>query len=208
MSALERIAFFQGRRDEVPNQELARQLAGTDDIQGIREIAGHLWDQKSQIQSDCLKVLYEIGYLRPELIAPYAGDFLKLLRSKNNRLVWGSMLALASIARLRAEEIFSARAEIYAAMQKGSVITVDGGVSTLAGVASTDDARRKELLPYLFNHLATCRPKDVPQHAEKVLPAVDELHREAFVAVLEQRLEDLSASQRKRVEKVLRAVMR
>ena len=36
---LNRIAYFKGRRDEVPNQELARDLAATEDIAGIREIA-------------------------------------------------------------------------------------------------------------------------------------------------------------------------
>lgn len=89
MSALQRIAYYQNRRDEVPNQELAKELATKKDRKGIREIAENLWNKNVQVQSDCLKVLYEIGYLQPELVAPYAEDFLKLLHSRNNRLVWG-----------------------------------------------------------------------------------------------------------------------
>ncbi len=53
-----------------------------------------------------MKVLYEIGYLTPELIADYADDFLKLLRSKNNRMVWGGMIALATIAETKPREIW------------------------------------------------------------------------------------------------------
>ncbi len=39
MSVLNRLACSQGRRDEVPNQELAHALAATEDREGIREIA-------------------------------------------------------------------------------------------------------------------------------------------------------------------------
>jgi hypothetical protein len=96
MPVLNRIAYFQNRRDEVPNQELARELAGAKDRKGIREIARNLWHENSNVQSDCLKVLYEVGYLNPVLIARYVGDFLKLLKSSNNRLTWGSMIALST----------------------------------------------------------------------------------------------------------------
>ena len=79
MSVLSKIAFFQNRRDEVPNQELAKALASRKDCKGIREIGENLWHDNAQVQSDCLKVLYEIGYLEPALIAEGVGDFIKLL---------------------------------------------------------------------------------------------------------------------------------
>jgi hypothetical protein len=81
MSALEKIAFYQNRRDEVPNQELARQLAQFRDQSGIDEIAANMANKNSNVRSDCLKVLYEIGYLDPTLIAPYVEDFLRLFHS-------------------------------------------------------------------------------------------------------------------------------
>src|SRR5574340_1282096 len=94
MSALERIAYLQKRRDEIPNQELARDLARKKDRKGIQEIAANLWNTDRNIQADCIKVLYEIGYIDPKLVAEYAGDFVKLLGSKNNRLVWGGMIEI------------------------------------------------------------------------------------------------------------------
>jgi hypothetical protein len=102
MSALDRIAHLQNRRDEVPNQELARELAAQKDHQGIREIAENLWNDDKNIQADCVKVLYEIGYIDPFLIAGYADDFLKLLRSRENRLVWGGRLR-SPLCRIRAD---------------------------------------------------------------------------------------------------------
>jgi len=204
MSVLNKIAYFRNRRDEVPNQELARQLAAAKDRKGIREIAENLWNENPQVQSDCLKVLYEIGFLKPDLIADYAGDFLKLLQSKNNRLVWGSMIALSTVAEMKAGEIFLRVKEIKQAMANGSVITLDNGIKTLAIVASKKAAYQKQLLPFLLKYLATCRPKDVPQYAEKILVAVNAGNKKALLKILNQRLVDLKASQLPRVKKIIK----
>ena len=189
MSVLNEIAYFQNRRDDIPNQGLAHLLAQTRNAADIREIAENLWNKEPNIQSDCLKVLYELGYLAPELIADYAGDFLKLLKQRNNRMVWGGMIAISTIAALKADELFPHYEEIVAGMNKGSVITMDNGIKTLAGIASANAAYNRKIFPYLLEHLATCRPKEVPQHAEKSLPAVSSDNKKEFIAVLEKRME-------------------
>ena len=205
MSALDQIAHAQGRRDEAPNRELARKLASRRDQEGVREIARNLWNKDKNIQADCIKVLYEVGYLDPALIAPYVDDFLKLIRSRNNRLVWGGMIALATVARLKADAIFAHRDEIQQVMKAGSVITVDSGVLALARAASQNAKYRTAIFPFLLGHLKTCRPKDVPQHCEKVLVAVDSSNKAQFVAVLRARLADLSGGGLRRVTKVIKA---
>ena len=206
MSALERIAYFRNRRDEVPNQELARDLAARQDREGIQEIAQNVWHKNPAVQSDCLKVLYEIGYLDPALVADYAADFLKLLTSKHNRLAWGGAIALSTIAALKADEIYPHIAEIQAAMDGGSVITRDNGVKVLAEVAAQQATYNRKLFPYLLKHLETCRPKDVPQHAEKIVVAVNAKNRDEFSRVLNARLTDLNASQAARIKKLLKQV--
>jgi hypothetical protein len=201
---LDRIAHFQNRRDDAPNQELARDLAAAEDGAGIQEIAAGLRHPQAVVRSDCIKTLYEIGYLKPELIASYADEFLHLLHSRENRLVWGAMLALSTIASITANTLYPHVSEIQQAMQAGSVITRDNGVKTLAAIAADRDEYRRALLPGLLDHLATCRPKDVPQHAEAVALAVDAAHMTAFRAVLEKRLEDLSAAQIKRIQRLVK----
>lgn len=203
MSVLDRIASAQNERNELPNQKLARELAQKADRAGIREIAAHLWDRDKDVQADCIKVLYEIGYLKPDLIAGYFDDFLKLLESRNNRLVWGGMTALAAIAEIRAEQVFGHFPEIRKAMEAGSVITVDNGVQALARAASKDDRYGRVIFPYLLEHLATCRPKDVAQHSEKTLPAVNAANKADFIGTLEKRMADLSGSGLARVRKVV-----
>jgi len=204
MSALEHIAHFQNRRDEVPNQELARELAEKRDQVGIRVMAENLWNKDKHIQADCIKVLYEIGYIDPSLIAEYVENFLKLLKSRNNRMVWGGMIALSTVAHLKEGVIFAHLRDVQRAMEQGSVITVDAGVLTLAQVASANEEYSQTVFLILLDHLRTCRPKDVAQHSEKSLIAVSADNKNDFIAVLEKRMEDLSATQIRRVKKVIK----
>ncbi len=203
MNALSKIAHFQGRRDEAPNQELARELVQTADEAGIQEIAGNLWNRDPAIQSDCIKVLYEIGYLNPALIAGYADDFLRLACGKNNRLAWGGMIALSTVAAIKAAEIDAHLGPLIKAIDQGSVITVDNGVKTLAQVAAQQTTHRDDIIAYLLKHLVTCRPKDVAQHAEHSLAAIAADNKQAFIQALEGRLPHLTKSQAARVRKVL-----
>lgn len=204
MSILSQLAHSLGRRDEVPNQELARELASRKDQAGIHELAQNLWNKDKNIQADCIKVLYEVGVLDPPLIADYADDFVRLLRSKNNRLVWGGMTALAEVAKANPEGVFKHLDEIKKAKENGSVITVDNAISTLAYTAAANDEYNKAVFPYLLKHLSACRPKEVPQHAEKTLPAVTSSNKADFIKVLEKRIEDLSGSGLTRVKKVIK----
>jgi hypothetical protein len=181
-------------------------LAAKKDKAGIREIAENLWNKDKNIQADCIKVLYEIGSIELKLIADYAEDFVKLLRSKNNRLVWGGMTALHEIAKANPDAVFKYLDEIKKAKETGSVITVDNAVSTLAYTAAASDTYNKAIFPYLLKHLSGCRPKEVPQHAEKTLPAVNSSNKADFIKVLEKRMEDLSGSGSARVKKVIKQV--
>lgn len=203
MSVLNRLASSLSRRDEVPNHELAQDLAARQDKAGIHEIAENLWNKDKNIQADCIKVLYEVGSIEPKLIAGYTEDFVRLLRSKNNRLVWGGMTALAEVAKTNPDAVFNHLDEIKKAKETGSVITVDNAISTLAHTAAKEEYN-KAIFPYLLKHLASCRPKEVPQHAERTLPAVNSSNKAELVKILEKRIEDLTGSGLARVKKVIK----
>ncbi len=203
MTVIDQLASSLGRRDEVPNQELARQLAEANDREGIAEIATNLWSKDKAIQADCLKVLYEIGYRKPELVAPYVADYLKLLKNRNNRLVWGGMIAIATISGVAADALFPHIVSIQEAMDFGSVITRDAGVWALSDIAAANATYRAAIFPYLLNHLSTCRPKDVPQHAERIVVAVGTEQQADFLQVVEKRMKNLSAAQQKRLRRVI-----
>jgi hypothetical protein len=202
LSVLNRIAFSQNRRDEVPNQQLAKELAETVNRAGIEEIARNLQNKNTNVQSDCLKVLYEIGYLKPELIAEYAPAFLGLLKSKNNRMVWGAMIALATVADRKPAEIYRQLAAVSEAIHKGSLITIVWGVKALAKVAAANKTYKETIFPLLTGQLRKCIPRDVPMHAESILPAIDEENKQEFLRILESRKPEMTASQLQRLRKV------
>lgn len=208
MSVLGKLASAQGRRDEVPNQELARELAEKKNMKGIQEIAKNLWNKDQNIQNDCIKVLYEIGYIHPELIGDYVPDFVRSLSSRNNRLVWGGMTALSTVAEISARDVFRDLDKITKAIENGSVITVDNGIRVLAKVASAKDEYNGKIFPYLIEHLKHCRPKEVAQHAESTLPAVTSRNKKKFLQALNERLDILTAAQSARVKKVIEKVDR
>ena len=203
MSVINRLATTLGRRDDVPNRELARELAETKAVEDIRELVANLQNRDRKIQSDCIKVLYEVGYIAPELIAEYAEDFLALLRSRNNRLVWGGMSALATIAKLSASTLFEHWEEIREAIEKGSVITVDRGIKALSIVAAQRAEYGAVIFPYLLTHLRRCRPKDVARDAEAILVAVNSGNKKEFAEVINARMGDMRPAQVKRLKKVL-----
>jgi hypothetical protein len=206
MSVINRIAYYLNRRDEIPNQELAHQLAETEDKPGIHEIAVNLWNKNKSVRSDCLKVLYEIGYIRPDLIADYVDDLLKLLKDKENRMVWGAMIGLTTIADLRPHEIWGYIDDVIMAVDKGSLITVVWGVKTLSHVAAADKTYNTKLFPILLNQLQKCIPRDVAMHAESMLVTVDKANAASFLAVLEKRRPELTTSQLARLNKVIKKV--
>ncbi|MDP8207777.1 MAG: hypothetical protein P9L92_14005 [Candidatus Electryonea clarkiae] len=204
MAVLEKLACVQGIRSDVPNQELAGELASKNGSEEISEIVENLWNKDKTIQGNCIKVLYEIGYIKPALIAGYVDDFIKLLSNKNNRLVWGGMIALSTIAGIKYEELFKFRDTIKDAIEKGSVITVDAGIITLSNMAACGEKYNNALFPYLIKYLKNCRPQSVAQYSESISVAVTEKNKSRFVKTVNGRKKILTPPQLKRVDKLFK----
>lgn len=206
MSVLDKLASALERNDEVPNQILAKEIAGAGDKKVVRELVDNLSNKDKAIQNDCIKVLYEIGALKPDLIAGYVDDFVKLLHSRNNRLVWGGMTALGTIAPHKAADIWKHVDAIIEATDHGSVITQDWGVRVLATVSAQDVAYEKRIFPFLKSFLQKCPPKDLPRHAESVLVTVKPNNKADLLSLLESRQPALKAAPAKRLAQVIRKI--
>ncbi|GEM_PF-2463921 len=61
MSIVAKLASSLVRNDEVPNQELAKELCQTKDQTAIAELVQLLETGNTALKSDSIKVLYEIG---------------------------------------------------------------------------------------------------------------------------------------------------
>jgi len=73
MNPLSLLSSSLGRRDEIPNQELARSIIDKKNTEAVAELMANL---------------------QPKMIAGYAKELIVLLENKNNRLQWGAITAL------------------------------------------------------------------------------------------------------------------
>ena len=208
MSILSLLASAQGTNNSRANVELAKHISLTENSLAVKELIDNLFDKNKNIQSDCIKTLCELGYLKPELLTDYQDTFLKLLKSKNNRLVWGGMIALAAITDLRPAETFASLDEIMEAICKGTVITVDNGVKVLAKLNKHNDYFNTTD-PLLAEILWKCPIKQLPQYIEKVLASICSKNKEAYQAIIHKRKPECeNESQLKRLEKALKQIVK
>jgi len=201
---IEKLAFSLGRNDEAPNIELAKKLAASKNKKDIDEIADGLDSKTGQIAGDCIKVLYELAGITPELAAPYAEKFIGLLQSKNNRLVWGAMMALSKITALNPGLVCKNLDIIVKAYEKGSVITVDNSISVFAELAKAGKSYEKKAFPIIIKHLENCRPREVAQHSERAFACVNKGNAGEFKNTLLKRRSALTDPQKKRVDKLIK----
>ena len=205
-STIGSLASSLGRRDEGPNVELAQRIVKTEDKNAIKELVENLSNDKSDVQADCIKVLYEIGDRKPKLISGYVRQFLALLGSKNNRLAWGAMTALDSIALEVPAEIVDNLARITEIADEGSLITRDHAVSILTKLSSIKKHEVKAV-PLMVGQLEKCPDNQLPMYAEGIPPIVYDGNRGVFMKTLGSRLGGIEKeSKRKRVEKVMKLI--
>jgi len=205
MSVLHQLATALGRRDEVPNQELARRIVRERDAAAVQELVENLWHKNKAIPSDCIKVLYEIGAANPDLIANYYNEFGKLLESKNNRLVWGAMMALDTIVLKQPKGVHRLLSKILkTADSSGSVIARDHAVGILAKLATLKPYRR-DSIALLLEQLMSCPNNQFAMYVEMSAPVIDAENKERFRQLIEKRSAELEReSAKKRVAKVLK----
>lgn len=203
-TVLNKLASALHRRDEVPNQELAKEIIATANKEAVNELVKNLTHKHKAIQNDCIKVLYEIGERQPGLISEYLTDFLALLNHKNNRLQWGAMAALNCLVTLKPKEIYQQLPQITDAADKGSVITRDHAVAILIQLAAVPEYS-EHAFSLLVEQLLKSPPNQLPMYAERILPVIHAQNKDNFVAVLQSRLNTIAKeSKRKRVERVIR----
>jgi len=208
MKALDLISTSLNSPNDEPNQKLAKEIIASKNYEWVKELAENLSNEDKNIQSDCIKVLYEIGERgAPELIAAHWKAFIDILYSKNNRLVWGAMTAIDKIALLKPSEIFKNLELIEKIIEKGSVITIDHGISILAKLASFKEYQN-QVIPKLINQLEKCPAKQFPMYIEKSVIAMNKSTKEDFIGIIEIRYKDLEKdSQKKRVEKIRKKIL-
>jgi len=202
MGVLDQLAGALGRRDEGPNVALAEQLAASGDKDAIVELAEAVRSGTPRQRNDAMKVLYEIGARRPNLVIPHCGLFLEALASSNDRQVGGAMEALDSIASQRANEIAAELPRIIEAADKGSVTAKDRCTSILVKLARAGYADRA--MPALIEQVKKAAPAQLPHYAEQAASVLPPAEKPGFLAMLKDRVGQLGQrGKRERLEKLM-----
>ena len=204
MKIAEQLASALGRRDEAPNIELAKKIAGKGDAKATAELMELLQSKDKNTQSDAVKVLDEISKINPSLTAAYSQTFLSMLNSKNNRLQWGAMAVLDNICDEIPAKMYSSLPEIMEAAEKGSVITRDHAVSILIKLCA-HDKWNKDAFQLLKEQLQNCPVNQLPMYAENCMAVIKPAQKPEMIRLLSKRLPEIEKeSKRNRVEKVIK----
>ncbi|MCC6723034.1 MAG: hypothetical protein IT258_00895 [Saprospiraceae bacterium] len=204
MSVISQLATSLGRRDEVPNQILAKSIADSNNQAAITELVAIVKGKDKNLQSDAIKTLYEVGYLNPSLIAGEVDLFIALLKGKNNRLVWGAMTALDDIASVNPTGVYPHLPLILSVADAGSVITRDHAVGILVKLCLIEKYR-DTCFPLLMEQMQKCPTNQFPSYAEKAAAVIVASQKAEFTELLKARLSDLpKESQLKRIASLLK----
>ncbi len=166
MTVINQLSSSLGQKGNDANIALANEIAEIENSDAIKELVENLKNKDKKIQADCIKTLYEIAYIKPDLIASYYSEFLGLLSNKNNRLVWGGMIALMTITDLKSKELFASLDLISDTVNKGSTITIDSGVEIYAKLNKYSEYQDK-VENLLIDQLWKCSIKQLPKYMEK-----------------------------------------
>ncbi|HPG07436.1 MAG TPA: hypothetical protein PKY06_10840 [Saprospiraceae bacterium] len=197
------LASGQGRRDEAPNIALAQQIAMHADELAVAGLVLLLQHKKNDIKNDAIKVLYEVGELKPHLLKPHLDAFLGILTGKNNRLQWGAMTAIRTLTPDNPAVIYAKLPVILLVADHGSVITRDQAVMILIALAGREQYHQ-DAIALLLEQLTKSPENQLPMYAERSLPILVREDYADFTQVLEMRLPDMeSHTKKKRVEKVI-----
>jgi hypothetical protein len=204
MSVINQLATSLDSPNDEPNKVLAKKIVSKGDKAAVKELVEHLSSKDKNIQSDCIKVLYEIGEIKPELIADHDKIFIELLDNKNNRLIWGAMTALDGIASVKPLQIHKNLAKILLVADRGSVITKDHGINILIKLGAIKKFE-DDMLTLLLDQFKDCPTNQLPKYAEDSFSIVSEKFKPKFVKTLQSRLSEIEKdTKKKRVEKIIK----
>ncbi len=202
MNVIDALSSSMRRRDQMPNIELAEKIVANSDDAAVAELVENLQNKKKPIRHDCVKVLYEIAERNSKMVSPFVNNFLDLLNSPDNRMVWGAMTAIDAIAGEKPNEVYARIDILEKVTDKGSVITRDHFVSIVAKLVASG---KSNLIGTFFNQLKKCPSNQLPMYTERHCSIIKKDKAAEFVVILSARLEELKTeAKRKRVEKVIR----
>jgi len=166
MPIAHRLASALKRKDQAPNIELAIDIVEAEDCEATRELAELLATGTKSQRHEALKVLYEIGYREPAMLAPHIELLFDELDSSNNRTLWGAMIALSTLVAANPTRIMKGIDQLMDAAERSSVIAKYHMVKILVALAALP-RHHNEVMPHLFQMVESAAINQFPTYAER-----------------------------------------
>ena len=204
---IDRFSSTQGRRDQGPNRSFAKELAISRDGTSVKKIADLLAaGQGRKLENDMLLCLASLSELAPDLLKPHAGLLIGFLNSKNNRAIWGAMIALSNIAPIIRPLLYKNLPLILDAMDKGTVVTRDHGFVILLHLYE-DINYQDDAFGLISEQLNSAPDNQLGQYAEKFIKIASTMHIATALEILENRSRELEKpSHKKRIASIIKKV--
>ena len=205
---LARLAISVGRRDEMPNLELAADIVFADDTDAVSALIGVIERHDDHHAPDAARVVCEVGNRAPDLLLAHADRLVEMIDVSQKDMLPFTMLALSPVASRHAEALWPSRDlfwQCLADLQTPADVAQAGAVKLLAALCAAGPDYARTLAGGLVDLLGKCMPKDVAFFAESVLPALGAAHSHRAKPVLDRRLKELTPAEVARLRRAQRA---
>ena len=202
-SIVQRLASSLNRRDEQPNIELAVELAQSGDPQPLDELFNITNCASKPLRHDALKTLYETALRNPQMLLAYKQQFVDLLSSSDNRMIWGTIQALDVLTRLAPDFIVSKLDLILDAADRSSVVAKD---KTMSILSKLNDFQKfsEQITPIFLMRLKHSAPNQFPMYAELAAATMPETAVSQLIQIIKERQKSIaSPAKQKRLNKIL-----
>ncbi|MEQ8906629.1 hypothetical protein [Ekhidna sp.] len=192
MPIQEQLAFALDRNDQEPNKRVAKQIVDAGGEKEVEELVSFIETRpKQRAQSDAILALAYVGELSPKLLAGHVDFLIRQLTRPINRVVFGSMIALAHIAHLQRKKIFDALPKIIDTMDGGTVVTRDHGFRIMISLYR-DDQFQEDMFLLIQEQLIKAPSNQLGQYAERIIEVLNKKHLNSLIETLEERRNDIT----------------
>lgn len=192
MPIQDRLAYAQNRKDQEPNKLLAKEIVHALGAEGLQELIDFFETKPhKELQKDCSLTIAWVAEQQPELVAPHASYLLSKLHDPINRVIWGSMIALAYIVHHVKKELFEALPNILDAMDEGTVVTRDYGFRIMVTLYQ-ESTLQEDMLVLILEQISKSPSNQLGQYTERLMEVMNKKHTDALITVLEERRNDVS----------------
>lgn len=192
MSIQDQLSYALDRKDQEPNKLVAKRIVDTGNLNEVKKLIEFIETRpKQRAQSDAVLALAYVGELSPELLKGQAEFFISRLNSPINRVIFGSMIALAHIAHLERKKLFDALPHIIDAMDAGTVVTRDHGYRIMITLY-TDDRFQEDMFLLIQEQLMKAPSNQLGQYVERLIAVLDKSDLNSLVETLEERRGDVT----------------